>query len=218
MHRPLQAVCLGPGHEQVARCSPPRRPIGKARSRTQTSILDGCDVSTRDRNAASRDGSAARAIELFMTGPLGSALQSGSPSASSQHCFVSDKVPQNQTTTKSNFLGLLFDCFFVGLSPTIKKHIPPAAPAITMAPANVFVIQKILQISPKPRRRTRHCDYFGTAFSIALPSLSTTLKSTNSQLCFWRIVGTCFAICSRSASKERDVASPVRFLASIYTL
>ena len=60
---------LGPGHEQVDRCSPPRRPIGKARSRTQTSILDGCDVRTRDRNAASRDGSAARAIELFMTGP-----------------------------------------------------------------------------------------------------------------------------------------------------
>ena len=33
--------------------------------------LDGCDVRTRDRNAASRDGSAARAIDLFMTGPLG---------------------------------------------------------------------------------------------------------------------------------------------------
>ena len=43
--------------------------MGKARARTHTSILDGCDVRTRDRTAASREGSAARAIELFMTGP-----------------------------------------------------------------------------------------------------------------------------------------------------
>ena len=101
----------GAGHEQVDRCSPPRRPIGKARSRTKTSILDGCDVRTRDRNAASRDGSAARAIELFMTGPLGSALQSGSPSASSQHCFFLTrcrKIKQGQNRICLAFYLIIF--------------------------------------------------------------------------------------------------------------
>ncbi len=63
--------------------------------------------------------------------------------------------------------------------------------------------------------RLRDARYFGIALSMALPSLSTTLKSTVSQLCFWRICGTCFAICDRKASKLNDDASPVRFFASM---
>ena len=43
----------------------------KARRRRgpEGSILDGCDPRTGAGNEASRDGSAARAIELFIDGP-----------------------------------------------------------------------------------------------------------------------------------------------------
>lgn len=69
--RRLRRCCSGPGHEQVDDRGRGARlaPIGKARVRTGMSIIDGCDLRTGVSNAARRDASAARAIDLCIRGP-----------------------------------------------------------------------------------------------------------------------------------------------------
>jgi len=42
---------------------------GDGEDRREGSILDGCDPRTGTGNAASRDGSAARTVDLFVRGP-----------------------------------------------------------------------------------------------------------------------------------------------------
>src|SRR6266545_2278832 len=67
---PLRGFQLGPANGQIDRFPRSSRPDGKERREPERSLLDVNEHRKRSRDEASRDGSAARTIDLSVRGPL----------------------------------------------------------------------------------------------------------------------------------------------------